>query len=141
MDPEIFGPVLWKSIHIIALGYPENPSELDKTMYLTYFRDLWKIIPCFKCSMNYKRHWDELPIAPYIISKEKLFEWTVLLHNIVNKELGKSEISLSDAMKIYAERINYKKTNNSNLAANTIGIYSIVVLLIIIILFIIFRKK
>jgi hypothetical protein len=142
MDPEVFGPILWKSIHIIALGYPENPSELDKTMYMTFFRDLWKVIPCYKCSVNYKRHWDELPITPYLISKEKLFEWTVLLHNVVNKELGKSEINLADAWKIYTEIPNYKKTiNNSNIAANTIGIYSIVVLLIIILLFILFRKK
>lgn len=96
------GPKLWKSIHNVALlEYPENPSEDDKTYYMNYYKDFWKIIPCLKCSVNYRKNWEELPITSYLESRTQLFEWTVLLHNIVNKELGKKEISLSEALSIY----------------------------------------
>lgn len=130
MDPAKFGPCLWRSIHIIALGYPENPTEIDKQTYTNYYRDLWKIIPCLKCSLNYRRHWTELPIYSFLDSREHLFEWTVLLHNIVNKELGKKQISLEEAYKIY---------NNDRIITSTpqnvSAIYiSIIVALILIII-------
>ena len=130
MDPVKFGPCLWRSIHIIALGYPENPSEIDKQTYTNYYRDLWKIIPCLKCSLNYRRHWTELPIYSYLDSRHHLFEWTVLLHNIVNKELGKKQITLEEAYKIY---------NNDRIITsapqNVSAIYiSIIVALILIII-------
>jgi hypothetical protein len=130
MDPVKFGPCLWRSIHIIALGYPENPSEIDKQTYTNYYRDLWKIIPCLKCSLNYRRHWTELPIYSFLDSREHLFEWTVLLHNIVNKELGKKQISLEEAYKIYNnDRIDVPTQQK----ASAIYISIIVVLILIII--------
>lgn len=102
------GPKLWKSIHNVALlEYPENPSEDDKTYYMNYYKDFWKVIPCLKCSVNYRKNWEELPITSYLESRTQLFEWTVLLHNIVNKELGKKEISLSEALAIYKTSTRY----------------------------------
>ena len=102
------GPKLWKSIHNVALvEYPENPSEDDKTYYMNYYKNFWKIIPCLKCSVNYRKNWEELPITSYLESRTQLFEWTVLLHNIVNKELGKKEISLSEALSIYKPGTRY----------------------------------
>lgn len=130
MDPVKFGPCLWRSIHIIALGYPENPSEIDKQTYTNYYRDLWKIIPCLKCSLNYRRHWTELPIYSYLDSRQHLFEWTVLLHNIVNKELGKKQITLEEAYKIYNnDRITV--TAPQNVSAIYISIIVALILIII----------
>ena len=102
------GPKLWKSIHNVALlEYPENPSEDDKTYYMNYYKDFWKIIPCLKCSVNYRKNWEELPITSYLESRTQLFEWTVLLHNIVNKELGKKELSIDEALAIYKPGTKY----------------------------------
>jgi len=130
MDPIKFGPCLWRSIHIIALGYPENPSEIDKQTYTNYYRDLWKIIPCLKCSLNYRRHWTELPIYSYLDSRNHLFEWTVLLHNIVNKELGKKQITLAEAYKIYNnDRVSV--STPQNLSAIYISIIVTLILIII----------
>jgi len=101
-SPEIWGPYLWKSIHFIALGYPKNPCIQDKLDFKEFFINLHKVIPCFSCAKNYKRHLDELPpIDNYLKSNMTLFEWTWMLHNIVNKELGKRELSFKDAIKLY----------------------------------------
>ena len=29
MDPNIWGPQLWFSLHIITLNYPNNPSDIE----------------------------------------------------------------------------------------------------------------
>ena len=104
----ITGPKLWEKMHKVALfEYPQNPSENDKTYYTNYYKDFWKDIPCLKCKINYRKHWEELPITNYLESPERLFEWTVLFHNIVNKELGKKVLSLNEALNIYKPKTNY----------------------------------
>ena len=101
MLPQLWGPHLWKSIHYIALGYPKSPKEEDMINYKFFYTNLWKFIPCMKCALNYKRHLEELPIDSFLISNSKLFEWTVELHNIVNKELGKPTMNKEVALKLY----------------------------------------
>lgn len=102
MEPSVWGPCVWRgAVHMIALGYPESPTPIDKTTYKAYYSELWKVLPCGKCSVNYKRHLEELPIDGFLGSKMKLFEWTVRLHNIVNRELGKPEHTVETALRMY----------------------------------------
>lgn len=98
MEPKIWGRYIWTSIHIIALGYPDKPTPEDKKHYKQFFIDLWKVIPCYKCSMNYQKHFQELPIDEYLTDNMSLFKWTVDFHNIVNRELGKQEWSFEDSL-------------------------------------------
>jgi len=97
MEPSVWGKYFWTTIHMTAFGYPEKPTSTDKADYKQFFENFWKVLPCTKCSDNYLQHLKELPIDPYLRNNETLFEWTVKLHNIVNKELGKMEVSLEDA--------------------------------------------
>ena len=133
MDPSVWGACIWRSIHLIALGYAERPTDEDKQVYTNYFTELWTVLPCFKCSVNYKRHIQELPITSYLSSKKKLFEWTVKLHNIVNKELNKREISIEEA---YAIHLHNKKANQVEKYIVIIGVFAIVMTV-----FFIFGKK
>lgn len=97
MEPKVWGKYLWTSIHLVALGYPDNPTDEEKSNYREFYRNIWRVLPCYKCAQNYQRHWDELPIDPYMKDNMTLFEWTVKLHNIVNKQLGKREWSFEEA--------------------------------------------
>lgn len=97
MEPKHWGKFIWTSIHIIALGYPDKPTQLDKQNYKEFLTNFWKVIPCYKCSQNYQVHLKELPIDEYLTDNLTLFEWTVKLHNIVNKQLGKNEWTLEEA--------------------------------------------
>ena len=90
LSPEIWGPSTWRAIHYVALGYPSAPSEDDVAAYGAFFGSLQRVLPCESCANNYRRHLRELPIEPYLRSG-RLFEWTVLLHNLVNRELGKAK--------------------------------------------------
>jgi len=90
-QPAVWGPSLWRAIHLVALGYPSDPSEEDVRAYGSFFEEaLPAVLPCAKCIVNYRRHLLELPVSPYLVGGDRrLFEWTVKMHNIVNKELGK----------------------------------------------------
>jgi hypothetical protein len=103
MNPKIWGKYVWVSIHVIALGYPDKPSDEEKNNYKEYFMNLWKVLPCYKCSINYIRHLKELPIDGALVDNISLFKWTVDLHNIVNKETGKRQMPFEEALDIYTK--------------------------------------
>ena len=101
MQPELWGRHLWKSIHYIALGYPDIPTDIEAENYMNFYLNFWQVIPCQKCAVNYRNHLEELPIHNFLKNKMTLFEWTVKLHNLVNKSLNKPQISTFEALKIY----------------------------------------
>lgn len=106
MQPSLWGPHLWKSIHYIALGYPDNPDPELRTTYKDFYVNLWRVVPCLKCAINYRRHLTELPpIDEFLGSKEDLFKWTVALHNLVNVELGKPQMDFKTASAMYSTGI------------------------------------
>lgn len=114
MKPSSWGKYLWTSIHFIALGYPDNPTEEDVINYKYFFINLWKVIPCYKCSLNYKKHLQELPITNDTLkNRHNLFKWTVDLHNIVNRDLNKSLMNLDEAYSLYSENFTLADTFNN----------------------------
>ena len=42
-----------------------------------------------------------LPLSSHLDNRNDLFNWTVQMHNMVNRELGKPVISTDEAIKIY----------------------------------------
>ena len=107
----VWGKYYWSVFHIASLGYPEKPLISDKENFKQFYISFGDVIPCQKCSKNYKRHLTELPLESYLENKNKLFQWTVMIHNIVNRELGKSQWDESYAFMYYSNfNDNDKKT-------------------------------
>jgi hypothetical protein len=63
-----------------------------------------------------------------------LFEWTVILHNLVNKELGKPVMKFEDAFNHYDAMLSMKvhPTTNNKAVSNEYMIYILILCLIII---------
>ena len=120
MIPDIWGKHMWFSIHFIAQDYPIDPSPEDAKNYRVFFENLGNVLPCYKCGVNYNRHFKEMPIDDYLGSRELLFAWTVELHNIVNKELGKATMSLEEAKRKYSDPDFNKKTVETQKVLNTL---------------------
>jgi len=116
MKPRVWGPYIWTSIHLVALGYPEKPTAVDKLNYKLFFSTLGNVLPCSKCTKNYSRHFMELPIDKFLESRESLFNWTVKLHNIVNAETGTPVWSEKKALAYYTRLV--KTGNNSFESSN-----------------------
>lgn len=87
MDTKFWGPGAWKFLHSIAFNYPENPTEANKRHYKTLFTNFKFTLPCKYCRESYAEFLQELPIDPYLGSRQKLSMWLYKIHNKVNDKL------------------------------------------------------
>ena len=102
--PSVWGPFFWHTIHIVAIGYPKNPTYIDKKCAKEFYESLAYLIPCSVCRTHYKEHITSNPLTPFLDSRTDLIKWTVDIHNSVNKMLGKPEWTMEEVMAYY-ERI------------------------------------
>jgi len=101
IPPETWGPFFWHTFHLVALGYSNDPSYSEKKAAKDFFESMKFLIPCPQCREHYKVFLEELPITPHLDSGKDLFRWSVVLHNRVNKSLGKKEYNESLSRAFY----------------------------------------
>lgn len=101
LPPQVWGPFFWHTIHITALGYPSEPNYVHKKAAKEFYESLQVLIPCPICREHFAEHLTKFPITPHLDSRSDLFKWTVVLHNAVNKSLGKPEFSEHDSIEFY----------------------------------------
>lgn len=99
--PTVWGPFFWHTIHIIAIGYPKNPTYTDKKCAKEFYESLAFLLPCSACREHYKAHLAENPLTPFLDSRTDLIKWTVMIHNKVNQSLGKNEWRLEEVLSYY----------------------------------------
>ena len=97
IEPALFGPHLWATMHYIALGAPDVLNDSQRTFYKNFYNHLPFIIPCSSCGEHLTENLAKLPIDDALGGSAALFKWTVDLHNIVNKSLGKPEMTVEQA--------------------------------------------
>jgi len=83
-------------MHIISLGYPENPTSELQEAASSFYRSLSFLIPCPICRDHYAHHLKVTP--PATESKKTLVEWVWTIHNQVNLDIGKREVSFDAFM-------------------------------------------
>lgn len=98
VPPTVWGPFLWYTIHMIALGYPKAPTYTEKKAAKEFYESLTSLIPCPVCKEHYMKFLAENPITPHLDTRKDLFEWTVHIHNLVNKSLNKPEVTALEAI-------------------------------------------
>jgi len=100
IDPVVWGDGFWKSIHYASVDY----AVADKEGFRAFFASLKVTLPCENCREHYTEFWNTHSIEPYLEQDEKLREWTLLLHNTVNKRLGKPIWTLAEFNERYDVR-------------------------------------
>jgi hypothetical protein len=88
-------------MHLVALGYPKTPTYAEKRAAKEFFESFAHLIPCPICKLHYADHLKNNPITPSLDTRNDLFQWTIRIHNLVNKDLGKPEYLDSDAIAFY----------------------------------------
>jgi predicted GNAT superfamily acetyltransferase len=131
VNPNLWGPHGWKFIHYAALGYPNNPTLQEKNNYKFFYNNLQNILPCLKCRVHYAENIKNDPIDNHLHSNIDLFNWTVDIHNIINREYNKKIYSYDEALAIYTRNY-YERYDN---------IYIGLLLLIVVLLVIYICKK
>ena len=96
MGPSVWGPIFWKTMHIVSLGYSNFPTETEQQAAIHFFESLQYMIPCPICKEHYKHNLELMPVKDAIKNKQTLIRWMYNMHNAVNKQLGKPEYSWRD---------------------------------------------
>ena len=95
MDYYTWQNLTWIIFHKITL----NPDPLYKNKYRIFFNSFKFIIPCSIC----RNHYREMLENNFLIDDniDNLFNWTIDLHNNVNKRLNKRIWNYNEARKYY----------------------------------------
>lgn len=91
--------LLWNVIHQAAWLYPTAPTELQKMDVRHFYINFGGIIRCGRCRRHYMSYIAQHP--PNTSSRDALFQWTVRLHNNVNRRTGKPEWAVQRAQALY----------------------------------------
>lgn len=103
MSKEDWGPPTWKSMHEIAIGYSNHPSEQEKYDMMLYFEMVSRILPCKECRYHFGDILKKSP--PNVTNSCTLQTWLFNVHNEVNNRLGKPQFSVHDYQRLYCSSI------------------------------------
>ena len=88
IPPTKWGPHFWMTLHIACLGCQ------DYKIIAGFVEGYKAIIPCLSCRLHFEQVLVENPVP----EAGDFFKWSVDVHNIVNRRLGKPEFSYEDAL-------------------------------------------
>ena len=103
MNPDIWGPKFWFSLHSVTFDYPFRPDISEKIRIRDFFNSLEYILPCKICRVNYSKHIREIPIENNLGSRKKLVYWLIDIHNRVNAINNKPLLSYDEVISIYEQ--------------------------------------
>ena len=106
INPKLWGPYFWQTIHFVAYGYPKNPNSEDKQVYFSFYENMMKVLPCDKCTNSAQEIFKKLNLKDSLDSRDNLIKWTYLFHKSVNNELGKDSPTLEEFMHNFTNRSN-----------------------------------
>jgi len=133
ISPDLFGPSFWGALHYACL-VPENPDKVKEFIALYPY-----VLPCIGCREHFNQVLQEFPIPAEDDSKT-LFEWSVMVHNLVNVRLGKPEFTAEEAFNHWVRIPEPPEPEVVVLPPFPWYLVAIIVILILIIIFMKFKK-
>ena len=112
MDPNIWGPHYWFTLHSIASTFPEHPNETVKKKYYDFIHNLPLFIPNREIGNLILKLLDKYPVGPYLQNRLSLMKWFHFIHNKINAKLDKPEISFHDSLESYYNHYKPKEIVN-----------------------------
>lgn len=101
MNTNKWGPPAWEFLHATSFNYPIRPSDYDKLRYKNFFVILGDMYPCSYCRESYKKYIKNIPIEKFYDSRYGIVLWLYLIHDQVNKKIGKLSIPFSAVVSKY----------------------------------------
>jgi Erv1 / Alr family len=124
--PEIWGPNLWGTLHLLCLAGTITPN---------FVQEFAKVIPCPMCAGHFAEVLKENPF-PDSDDPLVLFRWSVHIHNLVNARLGKPIFSPEQAMERWTTK-QQVQTSSSQFDFKIV----IIILLVLALVFMLLRSK
>lgn len=113
IDPAVWGPPLWASVHTLALKADADSHE-GLVAFKEFLNSLGFLLPCNNCRHEFNKYCSthQPPEAG------DCFGWTVRLHNYVNGRLGKPGAPIPEAA---ARELWTSRACNYNCSAGAAG--------------------
>ena len=92
--PEIWGPNLWGTLHLLCLTGTITPN---------FVQEFANVIPCPMCAGHFTELIIENPL-PESDDPLVLFRWSVHVHNLVNARIGKPTLTVEQAVERWVAR-------------------------------------
>jgi hypothetical protein len=102
----IWGPHYWFFLHTVAESYPMSPNDVTKRKYYDLITNMPLFIPDAEIGDKFSKMIDRYPVTPYLDNRDSFVRWTHFMHNKINVQLGKEELSLPMSLEKY--RAEYK---------------------------------
>jgi hypothetical protein len=120
LNPDVWGPHFWFTLHTIAFTYPQTPNDVTKKKYYEFIQNLPLFIPDEEMGNDFAAYLDKYPVTPYLDTRRSFMKWMHFIHNQINIKIGKEPLDYDDALKDYydyyrpkeeivEEKMKYKK--------------------------------
>ena len=133
MNPDIWGPPYWFVLHSMAFKYPQHPNTTIKKKYYEFFKNLPEFLPSH--SSKIRKLMEIYPVSAYLDNRDLLVKYVHLLHNKINKQLDKPEISLEKFYSDHNDLYHPQKNNDLTFGVLKRLVYSCFLFLFILIIY------
>lgn len=99
--PTVWGPIVWTTIHLFALGYADQPSYSEKRAAKEFYNGLQFLLPCPECREHFRDVLSSNPVEPWLDDRASLVTWTWTIHNQVNAQLKQPVVSRDEFIASY----------------------------------------
>ncbi len=89
-DKEELGRSGWTLLHSMAAYYPDNPTQGEQNRMRNFLESFALFYPCSECGHGFYEAQKKAPAK--VESRTDLSVWMCDMHNVVNRQLGKSEM-------------------------------------------------
>ena len=110
MPPQIWGPIFWSTLHIASLSYSDTPTERQKNNMKNFYESMIDVLPCPVCRHHYEENLKKHPIDNSLNNRKDIIQWVFDMHNLINNQLGKREITFDDFIESMHNLENAKKS-------------------------------
>ena len=87
-EPKVFGPVFWRTMHLVAHSFPIRPTAADAKRYARFFHAIADVLPCMSCRAHFARQLARRPFPKGVPTRRRVALWMYRQHNAVTKRVN-----------------------------------------------------